>query len=257
MTIRHFVIPDVQAKPGLDFEYLYNIGKYIVEKKPNVIVQIGDFADMPSLSSYDVGKKSFEGRRYKKDVEATHEAMSALLQPMREFNIRAARNKEKQYRPRMVLTLGNHENRINRAVNNDPKLDGVLDVKHLGYEQAGWEVVPFLERIVIDDVCYSHYFVTGVAGRPAVSAQSQLAKQHMSCIAGHQQGLQIATGYKADGTLLTSVIAGSCYEHEEDYMGPQANRHWRGCLMLNDVKNGGFDLMPLSTEYLNKRAWNR
>ena len=63
------IIPDTQVKRGVDLSYLEWIGKYIVDKKPDVIVQIGDFADMPSLSSYDVGKKSFEGRRYKDDIE--------------------------------------------------------------------------------------------------------------------------------------------------------------------------------------------
>ncbi len=79
------------------------VGKYLVEKQPDVIVQIGDFADMPSLSSYDVGKKSFEGRRYKTDIEVTNKAMQMLLAPIKEYNERARRNKDRQYRPRMVL----------------------------------------------------------------------------------------------------------------------------------------------------------
>lgn len=153
----------------------------------------------------------------------------------------------------MVLTLGNHENRINKAVNDDAKLEGVLSTDDLGYKEAGWEVLDFLEVAVVDGIAYSHYFVTGVAGRPAANAQVQLNKQHMSCIAGHQQGLQIATGHRADGKRLTSIIAGSCYEHNEDYMGPQGNRHWRGILVLNDVNDGEFDLMPVSLTYLRRK----
>ena len=61
----HAVLPDIQAKPGQDFSFLTAIGEYLVEKQPDRWICIGDFADMPSLSSYDVGKKSFEGRRYK------------------------------------------------------------------------------------------------------------------------------------------------------------------------------------------------
>lgn len=204
------VLPDVQAKPGTDFTYLNKIGRYMVDKKPDTVVCLGDFADMPSLSSYDQGKKSFEGRRYIADIEAAKDAMCAFLSPLWEFNAKAKKNKEKQYHPRMVLTLGNHENRINRAVNDDPKLEGVLSVDALGYEGMGWEVVPFLDVIVIDGVAFSHYFVTGLMGRPVTSAAACLTKKHQSVIQGHQQGLQIATGYKADGSLLTSVIAGSC-----------------------------------------------
>lgn len=67
--LRILVIPDCQVKPGVPLDHMSWIGKLIVDKKPDVIVNIGDFADIPSLSSYDVGKKSFEGRRYVDDLE--------------------------------------------------------------------------------------------------------------------------------------------------------------------------------------------
>ena len=250
---KHFILPDCQIRPGDDVQFLRKIGQYIVEKKPNVIVCLGDFADMPSLSSYDVGKKAYEGRRYRNDVIASDLAMYEFFKPINDYNEQQRRNGKKQYKPRMVLTLGNHENRINRAVNNDPKLEGILSVDDLHYQLYGWEVYDFLDVVIIDGIAYSHYFVTGVAGRAASSAAAQFRKTNMSCIAGHQQGLQIATSSRADGARLTSIIAGSCYEHDEDYLGPQGNKHWRGCLMLHEVDNGQFDLMPVSLEYLNKK----
>lgn len=250
---KHLVIPDCQIRAGDDLSYLRKLGQYIVEKKPDTIICIGDFADMPSLSSYDVGKKSFEGRRYRADVDAVHRAMDTLLSPLREYNARAKKNHRERFLPRQILTLGNHEERIQRAVENDPKLEGVLSVKDLGYEEFGWEVYPFLDVVVVDGVAYSHYFTSGLLGRPATSAAAQLNKKHMSCVAGHQQGLQISTGHRADGRRLTSVIAGSCYEHDEDYMGPQGNRHWRGFLVLHDVHDGEFDLMAVSLDYLNRK----
>lgn len=246
---RILVLPDVQAKPGVNFSFLSRIGQYALDKRPDTIVCIGDFADMPSLSSYDKGKKSFEGRRYKRDVEAAQFAMQAFLKPITDHNKTARR----PYKPRMVLTLGNHEHRVNRAVENDAMLEGMLSLKDLAYEEYGWEVIPFLEVIVIEGVGFSHYFTTGQKGNPASTAQAQLNKKHMSCIAGHQQGLQIATGYRGDGALLTSIIAGSCYEHDEGYLGPQGNKHWRGFIMLHAVKDGSFDLMPVSLEFINQR----
>lgn len=225
----------------------------MVEKKPDVVVCLGDFADMPSLSSYDQGKKAFEGRRYTDDVDAVQEANYALFRPVYTYNKRQFLNRKKQYNPRRIITLGNHEERINRAINLDRKLEGLISVDDLGYADHYHEVLPFLEVKVIEGIAFSHYFVTGVAGRPASSAAAQLNKKHMSCIAGHQQGLQIATAHRADGTRLTSIIAGSCYEHDEDYLGPQGNKHWRGILMLHEVHDGQFDLMPVSLEYLNKK----
>ena len=53
------VIPDCQIKEGVPTEHLEWAGQYIADKKPDVIVNIGDFWDMPSLSSYDKGRKDF------------------------------------------------------------------------------------------------------------------------------------------------------------------------------------------------------
>lgn len=253
MSRRLIVLPDTQVRPGDDVTYLGRIGNYIVDKQPDGVICLGDFADMPSLSSYDVGKKSFEGRRYKSDVDATHRAMEALLGPLWDYNKKAAKGHRERYKPELTFLLGNHEHRINKAVENDAKLEGVLSTTDLRYTEYGWNVHPFLEVVIKDGIAFSHYFVTGVAGRPASTAAAQFRKTAMSSIAGHQQGLQIHTGSRADGKRLTSIIAGSCYEHDEDYMGPQGNKHWRGLLVLNDVHDGEFDLMPVSLAYLQRK----
>lgn len=247
------VIPDAQVKPDTPLSHLEWLGEFIVEKRPDVIVNIGDFADMPSLSSYDRGKKSFEGRRYRHDVTSVHAAQEALLAPLWRLQARQEMNKKRIYKPRMVLTLGNHEQRILRAVDSSPELDGVLSINDLQYKEFGWEVHPFLSVVTINGIAFSHYFPTGTAGRPASTASAQLSKQHMSCVSGHQQGLQIATGKRADGQLLTSIIAGSFYLHDEEYMGPQGNKHWRGALMLHNCEDGQFDLNLLPMKYLMEK----
>ncbi len=255
--MKHLVIPDVQIKPGIDNSYLEVVGKYIVEKKPDVIICIGDFADLPSLSSYDVGKKSFEGRRYRDDIEATRAGMEKLLAPIWEYNQSAKANKKRVYRPRMVLTLGNHENRINRVCECDPKLDGTIATEDLGYEGFGWEVHPFLDVVLIDGVAYSHYFTTGVLGRPALSARNLVLKKHMSCVQGHNQKMEIYNEYRADGKMLTGLFAGCCYLHDEDYLGPQGNNYFRGIHMLYDVQDGQFHCHSITLDYLLNRAKRR
>jgi hypothetical protein len=76
---------------------------------------------------------------------------------------------------------------------------------------------------------------------------------HMSCIAGHQQGYDIATANRADGARLTGIISGSAYPHSEQYLNAQTNNHWRGILMLNEVSNGTFDAMQVSLKFLEER----
>ena len=55
---------------------------------------------------------------------------------------------------------------------------------------------------------------------------------------------------------MTAIIAGSCYEHNEGYMGPQGNEHWRGFYMLHEVDDGAFDEMAVSIDYL-RRTYGR
>jgi hypothetical protein len=61
------------------------------------------------------------------------------------------------------------------------------------------------------------------------------------------------TAYNAEGRRLTSIIAGSCYEHDEQYLNHQTNNHWRGFLMLHSVQHGEFDLVQVPLSYINAK----
>lgn len=251
---RIIVIPDTQIRPGDNYEFLSNIGKYIVDMQPDIIVHLGDFADMPSLSSHDkAGTRSMEGKRYNEDVSAVWDAMRRLMHPIQSKQEQQRKNKERIWKPELILTLGNHENRIDRAINNDPKLDGLISVNDLCYESFGWNVIPFLQPVIVEGIAFCHYLVSGVMGRPVTTAQALINKMHMSCIVGHQQGRMIAYGKRADGKNITSMIVGSCYEHDEGYLNAQSNNHWRGLVVLNEVIDGEFDEIMVSLNYINRK----
>lgn len=245
----HLLIPDVQVKPGQSFKHLEWAAKYAVDKQPDVIVQIGDFSDMPSLSGYDKGKLSFEGRRYSKDIDATHAAMGTFM----EIVARA-----RQYNPLFVMCLGNHEYRIQRAVESTPELEGSIGLEDLEYEEFGWQVHSFLEVVILDGVAYSHFFPRAASGRVvqtrngAPNARAQLIREGRSCTSGHSQGLDIACA-PLQGRLQWGLIAGSYYLHNEDYLGPQGNNHWRGLVLKNGVAKGNYSPIMVDIEYLKKR----
>ncbi len=252
-TSRHLVIPDTQVKPNQPTEHLRWAGLYAAEKKPDVIIHIGDHWDMPSLSNWDVGKKSFEGRRYKDDIKAGLEAMEVFLEPIREEQKRLISNKKKQWNPRLVFTLGNHEQRIERAIESDAKLEGLISYDDLKLNELGFEVYDFLEVVVIDGICYSHYFTSGIMGRPVANAKRLLATQFQSCVMGHVQDRDIAYGRRADGHNMLGLFAGIYYQHDEDYLTPQTNGSWRGIWMLNEVVGGNCDELPVSIKYLRNK----
>lgn len=258
---KHLLIPDLQIKPGVPMEHLGWIGQYIVDKKPDVVVQIGDFADMHSLSSYDMGRRAGEGARYKADIACVKEAMSILMGPLNEYNENRRKNKKSLYKPRLVLTLGNHENRINRHVNSYPYLSEHLSTDDLGFKEAGWEVHDFLEVVEIDGILYSHYFPRNATGkivqsaRGAPNARAQVIREMQSCTSGHMQGLDFhiqQTGTRRNYGLM----AGSCYLHEEDYLTPQGSAYWRGVVMKNQVEDGEYDAMFISLDYLRRKYGN-
>tara|TARA_R110000803_G_scaffold23094_8_gene56971 strand:- start:339 stop:1106 length:768 start_codon:yes stop_codon:yes gene_type:complete len=248
---RHLVIPDCQVKPGNTVEHLGWAGKYAVATKPDVIVVIGDWWDMPSLSSYDVGKKSFEGRRYAEDVKAGNIAMDAFLEPILKERQRLREQKRKRWNPRLIFTMGNHEERINRAVENDPKLEGLMSFADLNLGR--FEVYDYLEPVILDGIAYCHYFTSGVMGRPVASARALLQKKHMSCVMGHVQDRDIAFTKNAAGTRMTGLFAGIFYQHEEEYLNAQTNGSWAGLWTFNEVQDGSFDELPVSMSYLRRK----
>ena len=240
------VIPDAQVRAGVPIDHLVACANYLTEIRPDVIVNIGDFADMPSLSGYaPAGSQEAENTRYKDDVAAVKTAMAAFLGPIR---------KVRGWSPKLVLTYGNHCDRILRTVEVNPRhLQGIMSLADLGYEEAGWATYPFLQPVVIGGVAFSHYFPSGVLGKPITTAAALLAKMHMSCFAGHQQGRDIAYSKRADGTSMTAIISGSFYQHNESYLSPLANQHFRGMYVLHETRDGAFDEMAVSVNYLLRK----
>ncbi len=246
LGVRHIVLPDMQIKEGVPMEHLEHIGNYLVEKQPDLILNIGDMADMPSLSIYDKGKLQFENRRYVDDIRAVRRGMEMLMKPIDDYN----RTAKVPYKPRKVMCLGNHEYRIIRTVQNSPEFEGKFLMTDLGYEEAGWEVIPFLVPIEIDGVEYCHYFTSGVMGRPVSSAAALLRARQKSATMGHVQSTDIAMHQK---TQQTGMFCGTCYLHDEDYLGPQGNVTRRQIVVKNEVRGGVYDPMLVSLAYLKKR----
>lgn len=247
MPIKHLVVPDTQVKPGVPIDHFTALGNYIVEKQPDVIVHIGDHFDLPSLSSYDAGKVGFENRDYKADIDAGNDALGLLMAPINEYNKR----RKNKYEPRKVITLGNHENRIDRFREDasNARFRNIVTTKDFALD--GWKVVPFKQVIRIDGICYSHYFYAQNSGRPIGGlAHYKLTKLKFSYVMGHQQEMDCARESLANGQVIRGLMAGCFYQHDEEYRGPQARGEWRGIHMLHEVKDGNYDHMEVSLGFL-------
>jgi hypothetical protein len=254
----HLYIPDSQIAPGVSTDFLDWIGKYIVRKRPDVIVHAGDFADMESLSSYDKGKRTAEGKRVQADIDAVRAAWYRLNKPLLELQAQQRARGEPVYNPRKVITLGNHEDRVDRHVNANAELHGFLSINSLGLHDYGWEVVPFKKPIIIDGISYCHYFENVMTGKPlGGSATNMLQKIGRSFTQGHRQTLDVSTRFlPSDGQQQWGLIAGACYEHDESYKGSQGNHHWRGIILKHNVDNGSYDPLFISLDWLKSEYGN-
>ncbi len=252
----HIIIPDTQVKPGVNTDHLTHIGQYIADHKPEVIIHIGDHFDMPSLSSYDKGKRCFEGRRYNEDIKAGIEGMDKLLAPIRKQQDEDRKSHHRRlYRPEMHFCLGNHEQRIERATQEDPALEGLMGYKDLKLEERGWKVHPFLKIVTVDNINYVHYVQSPASARPLANAKAIANAMHKSTITGHQQTLDFyyVPSRIANEPPIQTLIAGACYTHKEEYRGEQGQEHFRGIIRLSGVSGGNFSPMFIPLSYLKER----
>jgi len=242
------VIPDTQVRPGVDVSHLAWIGRYIVDKftgRDVAIIHLGDHWDMPSLSSYDKGKKCMENRRVLEDIKAGNRGFKILNDALEAYN----KDRADPWWPERHFLMGNHENRLARVGEIDPQLDGILPKIDL----RGWTAHEFLKPVFIDGVAYAHYFYQPLTGKP-LSGLIENRIRHIghSFTMGHQQTLMYGTRFVA-GRSQHGLVAGACYLHDEDYKGPQGNAHWRGIVVCHDVREGSYDPMFVSLSYLHAR----
>ena len=233
------VISDQHADPEHSQVRADWLAQLIIDSKPDVVVNLGDCADMSSLSSYDKGKRSFIGKSYKADIEAHLEFQDRLWGPVR------ARKKRLPYR---VVLEGNHEHRIERALDLSPELDGTLSFEHFAFSDYYDEVVRYQGsspgKVTLDGITFAHYFVSGVMGRPISGehpATSLLAKQFHSCVAGHLHLADYSIRTDALGRKICALLAGVYQDYDPPYAGDAARLWWRGVVMLHDCNDGYFE----------------
>lgn len=249
------IIGDPHCNPAHNNERFDLVGRLIVDRKPDIIICMGDLADMDSLSSYDKGKKSFEGRRFTADIEHALDAQERIFAPLKKYNAQRKINKEKQYKPRRIILNGNHEDRIARAIECSPELDGLLSLDKLEYQKYWDTVVPFKQCIDVEGVLYGHFFVSGVMGNSISGfniGRNLLDKNHQSSTVGHSHLFDEALSVKANGQRIWGLSAGCFVDYTPSYAKDSARLWWRGLIMKHNVKDGDYDLERINLETLRK-----
>ena len=252
MSKTHLIIPDQHAHPEHNNDRADYLARLIIDLRPDVVINMGDQWDMPSLSGFDKGKKAFEGRSVARDIDVGREFSDRMWSPVKHTRKRL---------PYRVFLEGNHEERIKRIVNEDSKLDGWLGTEHLEIERWYDVFVPYNGNtpgvLCIDGIHYAHYFVSGVKGRPISGehpAYSLLTKEFVSCTAGHTHVLDYCERTNVGGTKIHGLVAGVYHDYDSDWAGECNKLWWRGVVIKRGVENGTYDpefvsLKRLKEEY--------
>lgn len=250
MSKKHLVIGDGHAHPNHHNDRAVWLGELIRDVQPDVVVDIGDSADMPSLSGYDKSSRAAVGRTYKADVEAHNDFQDKLWSTVK---------KAKKKLPRRIKCIGNHEQRIDRALDANHQLQGTVSYNDLRMEEWYDTVVPYTGgtpgSVSIDGITYAHYLVGGISGRPISgehTAHSLLTKQHSSVVVGHNHLLDSCLRSRSDGTKIRALSVGCYFDYDSDWAGECNKLYWRGICILHQVEGGTYDLEEVSLERIKR-----
>jgi hypothetical protein len=207
---------------------------------------------MHSLSTHEApGSKGMEGSNVQEDIEAGNEAFARLVAPMQKEMKRRVSGHRKRWEPECHFTRGNHCDRISRALSREPKWAGVLSLDLL--KTPGFKQHDYLKIVNIDGIKYCHFFPNPYSGR-AIGGTIHNRLNHIggSFVQGHQQGFLYASKQYPD-KVAHGLVCGRFYSHHETYRPEDVQlSEWNGIVVLNEVKDGSYDLMPLSYDYLRR-----
>lgn len=244
----HLVFSCCHAHPDHSNERADYLGRLIADVKPDVVVNLGDAVDLPSLSSFEKGRKGFKGLTYERDITSHIDFQTRLWSPTQ---------LRKKKLPHRVVLHGNHEQRIQTALDLQPELDGAIGFRDLQLSDWYDNIVPYEGTtpgtIEIDGVTYAHYFTSGALGRPISSEHmgyTMVSKGFTSCTAGHTHSFDMCIRSRADGSKLLGCVVGCYQDYTNDWAGEIAKLWDRGVVIKRNVSGGSYDFEWVSLETL-------
>ncbi len=231
------------ASPKFSNERFDWLGKFIYDIKPDYVVDLGDGADMASLSSHDTKyPQLLVSENYEADVDAYNDSQDRLRHPFKS-------NKRKM--PAWYSMEANHENRIKKALQFDPRLAGQkygVSFSHLQTDYWFDEYTEYVNSapglVVYDGVTYAHFIASGNYGAALSGkyhATKLLDKLHTSITVGHSHKRDIA--FKDDSYPRRSIgLVAGCFKGGDDHWSGQSSASWwKGVVVKRNIEEGRYD----------------
>ena len=242
------------ADPSASNERFDWLGKFIYDLKPDMVIDLGDGADMKSLNSYDKGKaQAIVAQNYEEDINVYNDSQERLRHQFRYH---------KRGKPTWIGFEGNHEHRIKTALTYDPRLEGSkygISFSHLQTNHWFKEYHEYSNSApsvaTYDGVDYAHFFAPGNSGRAIAGthhAYGLVQARSVSSTCGHSH---LRSVYFKDGPSVPGIagLVVGCYKGKEESWAGQGNKQWwKGVVVKREVADGMYEPQFISMETLRK-----
>lgn len=205
------------------------LGRLASEHRPERVVQIGDWSTNDSVNQHD--DNSTEAARYKPKIR---DDLDNLTQSHQYFR----RGIVDDYRPKLDVVLGNHENRLERFENANPESVGTYTLaRDETFAQFGWRTRPYGELFYVEGVAFTHHPTNG-AGRAfggKTGPQRAANESTVPVVSGHTHRRQVHDSPKIGPVDVISMVEIGCglpWGTVEAYAKHSMTGWWYGAVLL-------------------------
>lgn len=205
------------------------LGRMASEHRPDRIIQIGDWSTFDSVNAHD--DNATMAARVKPTIRQDLENLTASHQAFR-------RGMADDYKPKLDVVLGNHENRLERFENVNPESHGTYTLaRDETFAQFGWRVRPYGEILYVEGVGFTHHPVNG-AGRAfggKTGPQRAANESTVPIVSGHTHRRQVHESPKIGPIDVISMVEIGCglpWGVVESYARHAMTGWWWGAVLM-------------------------
>ena len=241
-------IGDCHATPGYDNKRFEAMGEFAAEELSGVddayIVQIGDWSDCVAFNEHGT-KLEMETVRWEEDKEVTLDSLDRFMDPF---------YRRKKKLPTRTIILGNHENRVTRWIEQNPRFQGAFNVNQLGFERFGFQVVPYMRTMLLGGIHFVHHLGSSNGTAAKISSPTNGIKSvGVTTVVGHTHTAGwFPVNYK-DRKIHGLDLGCAIHKdmgYQENWSCPTAHKYDRCIWVFDNVKNGDFDFRMVRLESL-------
>lgn len=229
---RTIVLPDLQL-PYEDRKAVSAVERYMADETWDEWIQLGDFMDFDCISSFNrTALRKVEGKTLADDYAYANDFLDRHQRIVRKRNRKA----------KFTLLEGNHDQRIERYVDEFPQLRNTVEVErglNLAERGIGWiRCWSKGEFYKVGKCAFTHGLYTNAhhAKRMADSFGGNVVYGHTHDVQGHSKVL-----WGADKTIVGQSLGCLC-RYDQDYIGKNPTNWQHAFGVMYFMPDGHFQL---------------